>query len=82
MSSMIDETLIMINNDVLETNAPQEFELLFVDNNYNHYNMIINNGYTIIGTQDLFFSQIRGKYAIYIKIKEKYYNTNLVLNIV
>ena len=81
-SSMIDETLIMINNDVIETNVPQEFELLFVDNNYNHYNMIINNGYTVIGIQDLFFSQIRGKYAIYIKIKEKYYNTNLVLNIV
>lgn len=81
-SSMIDETLIMINNDVIETNAPQEFELLFVDNNYNHYNMVINNGYTVIGIQDLFFSPIRGKYAIYIKIKEKYYNTNLVLNIV
>ena len=81
-SSMIDETLIMLNNDVLETNAPQEFELLFVDNNYNHYNMVINNGYTVISIRDLFFSQIRGKYAIYIKIKEKYYNTNLVLNIV
>ena len=80
-SSMIDETLIMLNNDVLETNVSQEFELLFVDKNYNHYNMIINNGDTVIGIQDLFFSNIRGKYAIYIKFNNKYYDTNLVLNI-
>lgn len=81
-SSMIDETLIMLNNDVLETNVSQGFELLFVDKNYNHYNMIINNGDTVIGIQDLFFSNIRGKYAIYIKFNNKYYDTNLVLNII
>ena len=81
-SSMIDETMIMLNNDVLETNVSQEFELLFVDKNYNHYNMIINNGDTVIGIQDLFFSNIRGKYAIYIKFNNKYYDTNLVLNII
>lgn len=81
----INESMIRLTDKGLETNIPQDFEIIFVDSNYNHYDMNINYDIEIIDLFhfyfDIFFSDIRGKYAIYIKFNDKFYNTNLVFNI-
>lgn len=83
--SFIDETLLEFFDNRLSIKSFENLEILFVNAKYNFYNLNIDFNKKNIDDWNNYINNfmlsISGKYAIYIKINDKYYNTNLVLNI-
>lgn len=82
-NSIVEETVIEFKDNKLEFNIMENLEVLFIDKNYKYYK--VNIDYSINDKDSLeiyvntLISQLNGKYAIYFKINEKFYNTNIVL---
>ena len=82
-----DETLVELLDDRFELNiaTTENIELFFIGSKYKFYNIDIDftNKFTNQWQNDInnFLLQVEGKYAIYLKIGKKYYDTNLVVNV-
>jgi len=81
----LDETLIELKTQGIEINTTEPINILFVDKDYNYHlvNALFSEDYTGERMLDHYnhSPHQEGKYAIYIKINEMYYNSNLILNI-
>ena len=84
--SIYDDTLINFTPYGIIIDTSGSFEIFFVDSNFNYYKkeLILDGSYSNNNCMylNMFVSRIKGKYAVYIKINDKYYNPNLVFNIV
>lgn len=84
-NAIVDETMIDISVEGIKSNIIEEdFEILFVNGKGRYYKYEVNEDvarniwYLYINR---FVSYLNGEYAVYIKINDKYYNTNLVFDI-
>ncbi|MBQ8219189.1 MAG: aryl-sulfate sulfotransferase [Bacilli bacterium] len=84
-NAIIDETLFDFETLGIMANNITKMEILFVDKNYKYYKLDYDpdkkaDKKNIIYLGD-YFLNIKGKYALYVKINDKYYNTSIVYNI-
>lgn len=84
-NSIVDETMLVMTEYGFEFDMDSDFEILFIDKNYNFYNMknvekteYLDSKYFSYIT---YLSGLKGKYAIYFKVNNKYYNPNMVINL-
>ena len=83
-NAIIDEALIEYSNLGISIDTIGNVEMLFVDENYDYYKLEIEYSEVMKGVCHYIWQyliNLKGKYAVYIKINDKYYNPNLVFNI-
>lgn len=84
-NAIIDETIIEYSSTGLAIDAIGDIDILYVDENYDYYKLTLTLDETTAGLYFYMWSSllnIKGKYALYIKINDKYYNSNIVFNVI
>lgn len=83
-NAIIDDTLIEYSSVGIAVNAVGKVDVLYVSEDYDYYELKLEFTEETAGLYHYIWTSlinIRGKYAVYVKINDKYYNTNIVFNV-
>lgn len=83
-NAIIDEGLIEYSSIGLAVNMAGRIDVMYVSDDYDYYDFELEITSDTVGLYHYIWSSlinVRGKYAVYVKFNDKYYNTNIVFNV-